>query len=530
MRPLAPPFSFPQWVAAIGMFSLLGCAGPQQKAANQAWRIDTSGEWQAAAAQTTELRFVGDEVHLEGAAGAYRSILRPIPSGQRSFSLTVAQSPVWQNWTPVGKVGPQNLLDAPIFLAMGEGNYWLFGRYDGERKAGFEAEPSKLDGFDVPLKTTPFDHQFDAPGGLRESLGGYHAWQSRDMVNWVHHGPVSDHRSRWATTAEMVDGKVYLYYDFPNDQDPHLIIDADLTDGEPGRDMGMVFKDPSDGSDIAVIRNLDGRFHLIYEDWSPIDAGQHSWDSPLAGHAVSATGKGGFEILPPAVDERTEPTGRFARFPHPHWHRDDPENFPGEVLDADWPGVQWARQGRTYAFAEYEIHEPEQDAYGDWAAISIGGQHYLFGDFHPAGTHERADMKIAWFTSADLYAPFVFCDAIGSGHPDPDIGFANGQFYLINQTDQDYVSPGPWVDSVELRIGLDTSGDGTVDYWTDWQAVRESYAPVPGFAKQVQREAATADFSDLPAAVAYCFELRLEDTTANPSAPILDSVVVRLID
>jgi hypothetical protein len=47
------------------------------------------------------------------------------------------------------------------------------------------------------------------------------------------------------TTAEFVDGKAYLYYDFPNDADPHLYIDEDLTDGKPGKDMGLVFKDPS---------------------------------------------------------------------------------------------------------------------------------------------------------------------------------------------------------------------------------------------------------------------------------------------
>ncbi len=75
----------------------------------------------------------------------------------------------------------------------------------------------------------------------------------------VHHGPVTDRRAGWVTTAEWVDGKAYIYYDFPNDQDPHLIIDADLTDGVPGEDMGMVFKDPSDGSDVAVIHCLAGR-------------------------------------------------------------------------------------------------------------------------------------------------------------------------------------------------------------------------------------------------------------------------------
>ena len=116
--------------------------------------------------------------------------------------------------------------------------------------------------------------------------------------------------------------------------------------------MGLAFKDPSDGSDCAFIRDEEGKFHVIYEDWSPIDANKRSWDSPLAGHAVSPDGIKDFKIMPPAVDNRTTPTGKFAEYKHPHWlqHPDFKSNI-----------------------AKYEIHEPRQEAYGDWAAINIGG-------------------------------------------------------------------------------------------------------------------------------------------------------------
>ena len=101
--------------------------------------------------------------------------------------------------------------------------------------------------------------------------------------------------------------------------------------------MGMAFADPSHGSDCSFIRDLDGKFHVIYEDWSPINASKHSWDSPLAGHAVSADGIGNFEIVAPAVDERTKPTGKFSEYPHPHWHATDPKKFPAKVADDDHP-------------------------------------------------------------------------------------------------------------------------------------------------------------------------------------------------
>lgn len=417
--------------------------------------------------------------------------------------MIITQSPVWENWEPVPNLGPANLRDAPVFLAMGPDNYWIFGRY-GKRKEtepGFVAEDAQLDGFEIPLKTTPFPNQYNAPGGLEEGLGGYHAWQSRDMVNWVHHGAVTERFSCWVTTAERVGNKAYIYYDYPNDQDPHVYIDEDLTDGKPGKNMGLAFRDPSHGSDCAVIRDLEGRFHVIYEDWSPINARQHSWDSPLAGHAVSARGTGDFEILPPAVDLRTQPTGTTATYRHPHWKK-----------HPDW----------DTDIAEYQVHKPTQDAFGDWAAICIGTQYYLFCDYHPAGEK----IRLGWFTSDSIDKPFSLCGELGQGHPDPDIMFAEGKFYLITQMKTDYVSPGPWVNSVEVRVGVDTSRDGKADTWTDWEEVSERYDYIEGFAKQIRRLPAMVNMGQLPPCYGICFEIRISDVTANDSKPILDTVTV----
>jgi hypothetical protein len=303
------------------------------------------------------------------------------------------------------------------------------------------------------------------------------------------------------TTAEQVDGKTFIYYDFPNDQDPHLFIDEDLTDGKPGKNMGIALNDPSHGSDCAVIRDINGKFHIIFEDWSPINARTHSWDSPLAGHAVSSNGIDGYSIVAPAVDERTKPTGKIAEYLHPHWKGEDPKRFTTNV-------------------AKYEVHEPEQNAYGDWAAISIGGQYYLFCDFHPA----KKGIRIAWFTSSSIDKPFSFCGEIGKGHPDPDIGFAEGRFYLVTQTAKDYVSPGPWVEKVEARVGVDTNKDGKVDQWSKWQETKESYDYVKGFSKQVKKTPARLDLSGLPEGFGFQVELKLADTTQNASKPLIESL------
>jgi hypothetical protein len=501
---------------------LSGCA------TTTTWTVDSDKDWETNTAAQTNLEFKEGKASPTDSEAVFRSVLKRFPTKQSVKSLTVSQSPEWLNWNPVPNVGPSNLGDAPVALQLGDGNYWMFGRYrslvkKGQQSNSFIPEDTRLEGFDEPLETTPDPYQFNAPGGLEKKLGGYHAWQSKDMVNWVHHGSITDEKGKWMTTAEYADGKAFFYFDFPNDQDPHLYIDEDLTDGKLGEDMGKAFNDPSHGSDCGFIRDLDGHFHVIAEDWSPINASKHAWDSPLAIHAVSPDGIHNFKILDPPIDQRTKPTGKFAEYPHPHWHAEDPVNYPGKIATEDVPQHR-VKKGQVRAYGRYEIHEPEQNAYGDWAAISIGGQYYLFADFDPAGEHGRQSMSAAWFTSDDINKPFAFCGNIGVGHPDPEILFAEDQFYLITQMNTDYVSPGPWVETVEVRVGVDTSNDGAVNEWSNWETVSEQYGIIDGFAKQISKTAARMDLSELAEGYGFQFEIKLNDKTENKSKPVLDKV------
>jgi hypothetical protein len=100
---------------------------------------------------------------------------------QTPRSLVVSQSPVWDNWQAVPKIAPPNLDDAPVLLTKSLGDYWIFGLNSNKNPAdNFTHQEAKLEGFDIPLQTTQWPNQFNAPGGLKKSLGGYHAWQSRD--------------------------------------------------------------------------------------------------------------------------------------------------------------------------------------------------------------------------------------------------------------------------------------------------------------------------------------------------------------
>lgn len=467
------------------------------------WIIETNEDWKSNKLSASNIEYKEGMAIPTKKTAKYKSKLKRFTKKTSAESIMVEQSPVWENWQSVANIGPSNLGDAPVFVRVEDGNYWMFGRYNTPRnKKEFKAQNITLEGYDIPLQTTPFKNQYNAKGGLKPSLRGYHAWQSNDMKTWIHHGSVSEHFSRWMTSGEYVNGKFYLYYDFPNDQDPHLYIDENLEDGVPGKNMGMVFKDPTHGSDCAVIRDLDGNFHIIAEDWSPIKASVRSWDSPLATRAVSSDGIHDFKIKNAPVDYRTKSTGKIGTYTHPHWQIEDPKNYKTNV-------------------AEYEIHEPEQEAYGDWASVSIGGQYYLFSDYD---AKEGEPMSVCWFTSSDISKPFTFCSSIGEGHPDPDIMFAEGKFYLATQQNTDFVSSGPWVENVELRIGVDTNNDGFVNYLSTWKNVKESYASVKGFSKQVSKKPAALDLSDLPKGYGFQFELRITDTTENESKPILDKV------
>ena len=501
---------------SLSLIALL-LLGIESQAAD--WTIDSADDWTQNIASSEGAVVADGSVSPEAKTATIVTQVHKSDVKRSAKSLSVAQSAIWQNWNPIKNLGPSNLGDAPVMLTTGPGDYWMFGRYGGkgprkkkgekaktkpksESKPAFEAKDATLEGFDMPLKTTPFANQYNAPGGLKPSKGGYHAWQSHDMKNWVHHGPVTELFSKWVTSAEWVDGKALIYYDFPNDQDPHVYVDEDLFDGEPGKNMGMAVKDPSHGSDAGFIRDLDGNMHVIIEDWSPISANKRSWDSPLAGHAVSPNGIDGFKFTKPAVDNRTKPTGKTATYKHPHWAKEDPENYKTNV-------------------AKYNVHEPEQEAYGDWAAICIGGQYYLFGDYDPAGGHQ---MSVGWFTSPSIDQEFKWCDNIGKGHPDPDIAFAEGQFYLATQQSTDFVSPGPWVETVEARVGVDTDNDQKIDKWTDWTQIKERYDYIKGFSKQIARTPAELDLAELPAGYGFQVELRLTDSTENKSKPIVESM------
>ncbi|UCG84889.1 MAG: hypothetical protein JSW71_13160 [Gemmatimonadota bacterium] len=433
------------------------------------WTIETQEEWESATAAMQNIKLESGQLIPQTDSASFSSHIKTFRAKRKLRSVIFRQIPNWNAWKPVPKVTPKAAADAPVFVPVAPGDYWFLARLSGD------------------------------------TTSGYHAWHSTDMEKWDHHGLVSTWINKWVTSAEYVAGRFYIYFDLPNDEDPHLIIDDDLTDGKQGEVIGKVFDDPTHGSDMAIFRDDDGTFHLIYEDWSPLDPSKHSWDSPLAGHADSPDGIRGFEPheFPAPIDRRSRATGRTAHY-DPHFNQLIP-----------------ARDARPYV---YEIHEGPQDAFGDYSMIKVGQQYYLFCDYD--SHDEGKSMRIGRWRSDDVQKPFEWDGEIGEGfHPDPTVGFAEDRFYLLVQrNDSDFTSDGPWVDGVEARVGVDTDKDGIIDQWTEFVRIQETYSQKPGFVRVIDASPATLNASNLPAGYGFKIEFRTHEHEGFQ--PVIDAVEV----
>jgi hypothetical protein len=433
--------------------------------------VNTQEDWQNFEDTSANLKIESGKLKLTGTSATFSSTITKF-TGKKSFeSIIIKQDPTWNTWQAISKVTPAEAEDAPIFVPVGAGDYWFLARFAGDAK------------------------------------NGYHAWHSKDMRSWKHYGPISSAVNRWVTSAEYLDGKFYIYFDKPNDEDPHLIIDSDLTDGKQGQVIGKVLDDPTHGSDMAIFRDDDGTFHIIYEDWSPINPRKNSWDSPLAGHADSPDGINGFlpHEYPPPIDERTTPTGKIKPYK---------------------PATNQLVHGPDQTPYTYEVHEGPQDAFGDYTMIKVGGQYYIFCDYD--SHDEEKSMRVGRWRSNDIAKTFEWDGEIGEGfHPDPTVGFAEGKFYLLVQRNSsDFISDGPWVDGVEVRVGVDTNNDGFINQWTPFTKIKETYAQKEGFVRIVESQPAQLDLSNLSEGYAFKVELKLKKK--DGFLPIIDSVEIKL--
>ena len=146
--------------------------------AQDTWTIKTQAEWEQNIASKNQLELADGMVSPTAKTATFQSQLKRFDRKRSAQSITFEQSTVWENWNPVKNIGTRSMGGAPVFLSLGPNNYWMFATYRNREKE--KGKPATLDGFDVPLFATKNPNEFQASGGLKESKGGYHAWQSRD--------------------------------------------------------------------------------------------------------------------------------------------------------------------------------------------------------------------------------------------------------------------------------------------------------------------------------------------------------------
>lgn len=443
--------------------SLMGAAGVAAASHAQTeptvLSIDSQEEWSSVAGPAGNYIIADGNVTSTQAGATFSSGVIEYDNLQSFGRITFSQSGHWgpSQWDDAGSLGPrQNHSDAPVFISPGEGDYWYLNALSGG--------------------------------------GDYHAWHSTDMENWTAHGNVTGRD--WVTSAEYANGTFYVYYDAPNDENPHLLTFTDLGDASTRVNHGMVLDTESHGSDMAAFRDLDGTFHIVYEDWMAINARQHSWDSQYAGHTSSPDGINGFSAHEhnPVIDLRGTDTGANGTYTHP---------FSGEHT--------------------YNIYDGSLDAFGDYELIRVGDTYYLFCDYHPEG----GSVQLGYWMSDSLDEHFVFGGSLRTNnHPDPTVGFAEGEFIIMIQDREDLTSSGPWIDGLEVQAGVDTDGDGEVDVWTEWTEVSETYGRIDGFAKAFSVDPADLDLSDLPEGYGLQFNFRAGNTDITIDHVSIESVTV----
>jgi len=345
------------------------------------------------------------------------------------------------------------------------------------------------------------------------------------MVNWTDKGVIGDGYD-WVTSAEYYDGKFFIYHDRPNDHDPSLVtvdyvagsgvVSLDASGNIAATDLGVILEKPSvtvngqtfslaGGSDNAIFRDpVDGQFHLIHEDWSHQNANRFSFDSNLLGHSTSPNGITGFiyNEATRLIDERGNLIDRADA---------TVANSLGDLGTVTIDGVNFeigSHPNRNHLFQlTDQLH-----AWGDYTMIKVGDTYYMFVD----DDSEAEGIGLGYWYGDSLNSAFTYGGRLRDGlHPDPGLGFAEGNFLLMLQgTDgdnipgNDLLSSGPWAEGVEAQAGVDADNDGVVDVWTDWQEISEQYSRVAGFAKAFDVEEANLDLSSLPAGYGIQFRLR----------------------
>ena len=168
-----------------------------------------------------------------------RTKLGKFDAKRSATTLTITQSPIWQNWIPIENLGPSNLRDAPVLADDGDRTTTgCSAATAAENRAGRKARrrppqpavraprlppwmastcPAPDDSVSEPVQCS---RRTQARQGRIPRL----AEPRHDQLGAPRSGDRRDSRNG-SPARSMIDGVAHIYYDFPNDQDPHVYVD-----------------------------------------------------------------------------------------------------------------------------------------------------------------------------------------------------------------------------------------------------------------------------------------------------------------
>lgn len=123
-----------RYLTHLAWLVLPGCLlAAKAEDAPDVWSIRTTEEWKAAAAASENLELKDGMATPTAETATFTSVVKTFDEKRCFSKMTLTQSSVWHNWEPIAKVAPTNLQDAPVFLAKGPQDYWIFGMYHSVR-------------------------------------------------------------------------------------------------------------------------------------------------------------------------------------------------------------------------------------------------------------------------------------------------------------------------------------------------------------------------------------------------------------
>ena len=81
--------------------------------------ISTQSDWERVIDSSKGIVIEDGLVSPTGKSGNFKTKIQKFDTKRSADSLTITQSPIWQNWNPIENLGPSNLQDAPVLLTLG---------------------------------------------------------------------------------------------------------------------------------------------------------------------------------------------------------------------------------------------------------------------------------------------------------------------------------------------------------------------------------------------------------------------------